>query len=103
MALTREPSGKRASQIGEDFVDAAADLADDALADIQELLIVAEANPGPLNLARDFDIDRARTIDHDVGDVVARQQRLERSVTEHVVADVVEQILLLGDRQSRCS
>ena len=42
---------------------------------------------------------RVGPIDHDVGDVVARQQRLERPEAEHVVADVVEQVLLLGDRQ----
>ena len=80
------------------FVDAPADLADDALADIQELLVVAEADAGALDAARDFDEDRAGAVDHDVGDIVARQQRLERAVTEHVVADVVEQFLLLGDR-----
>ena len=80
------------------FVDAAADLADDALADVQQLLVVAEADAGLLNLAADFDVDRARAVDHDVGDIVAREQRLERPVAEHVVADVVEQILLLGDR-----
>ena len=33
------------------FVDAAADLADDALADVEELLVVAEADAGLLNLA----------------------------------------------------
>ena len=33
------------------FVDAPADLADDALADVQELLVVAEADAGPLDLA----------------------------------------------------
>ena len=80
------------------FVDAAADLADDALADVQELLVVAEADAGLLDLALDFDVGRAGAVHHDVGDVVAREQRLERAVAEHVVADVVEQFLLLGDR-----
>ena len=80
------------------FVDAAADLADDALADVEQLLVVAEANAGLLNLAGDFDEHRAGAVDHDVGDVVARQQRFQRAVTEHVVADVVEQFFLLGDR-----
>jgi hypothetical protein len=51
-----------------------------------------------LDAAGDFDEDRARAVDHDVGDIVARQQRLERTVAEHVVADVVEQFLLLGNR-----
>ena len=46
ITLTREPSGSRASQIGEDFVDATTDLADDALADIEQLGVVAEADVG---------------------------------------------------------
>ena len=54
--------------------------------------------PVLLDLAGDFDEHRAGAVDHDVGDVVARQQRLQRAVTEHVVADVVEQFFLLGDR-----
>ncbi len=80
------------------FVDAPADLADDALADVEQLLVVAEADAGALDLAGDFDVDGAGAVDHDVGDVVARQQRLQRAVAEHVVADVVEQLFLLGDR-----
>ena len=80
------------------FVDAPADLADDALADVEQLLVVAEADAGLLDLAGDFDEHRAGAVDHDVGDVVARQQRLQRTVAEHVVADVVEQLFLLGDR-----
>ena len=98
MTLTREPSGRRASQIGLSFVDAAADLADDALADVQQLRVVAEANVGQLHLAADLDEACVGAVHHDVGDVVAGKQRLERAVAEHVVADVLEQILLLGDR-----
>ena len=61
MTLTREPSGRRASQIGLRFVDAAADLADDALADVEQLLVVAEADAGLFDLAVDFDVDRSRS------------------------------------------
>ena len=80
------------------FVDAPADLADDALADVEQLLVVAETDSGALDTARDFDEHRSGAVDHDVGDVVARQQRLERAVSENVVADVVEQFFLLGNR-----
>ncbi|MGY4382114.1 hypothetical protein ACVWZ3_009753 [Bradyrhizobium sp. i1.3.6] len=80
------------------FVDAPADLADDALADVEELLVVAEADTGALDLAGDLDVDGVGAVDHDVGDVVARQQRLQRAVAENVVADIVEQLFLLGDR-----
>ena len=101
MTLTREPSSRRASQIGEDFVDPTSDLADDALADVHQLRIVSEADAGELDLAVHLDEAARRAVDHDVGDVVAGEQRLERAEAEHVVADVVEQILLLGDRQDR--
>ena len=37
------------------FVDPAADLADDALADVHQLRVVAEADVGELDLARHFD------------------------------------------------
>ena len=57
------------------FVDAAADLADDALADVEELLIVAEADAGFLDLALDFDVGRARAVHHDVGDVDRNRAR----------------------------
>ena len=98
MALTRRAVRQARVADRRGFVDAAADLADDALADIEQLLVVAEADAGLLDLAFDFDVDRAGAVHHDVGDVVARKQRLERAEAEHVVADVVEQFFLLGDR-----
>src|SRR5258708_6440686 len=61
-------------------ISAPSGLADDALADIEELLVVAEADSGALDAARDFDEHRSGAVDHDVGDVVARQQRLQRTV-----------------------
>jgi hypothetical protein len=79
------------------FVDAAADLADDPLADVHQLHVVAEADIGQLDLAAHFDEHPMGAIDHDVGDVVARQQRLQRTIAENVVADVLEQVFLLGD------
>src|SRR6516225_6557842 len=69
----RRHDGVDAGAIGETrvadwrgFVDAAADLAHDALADIEELLVVAEADAGALDLAADLDVDRSGTIHHDV-------------------------------------
>ena len=99
MTLTREPSSRRASQIGEDSSNSTSDLADDPLADVHQLRCVAETDVGELDLAADFDEASRRPIDHDVGDVVAREQRLERTETQNVVADVIEQVFLLGDRQ----
>ena len=51
-----------------------------------------------MNLAADFDEDPIGPIDHDVGDVVARQQRLQRAIAQHVIDDVLDQVLLLGHR-----
>src|SRR5579872_3317169 len=53
------------------LVDAPADLTDDALANVHQLRIVAEAHIGQLYLAADFDEAPVRAVDHDVGDVVA--------------------------------
>ena len=79
------------------LVHPAPDLAHDALADIQELLIVTKPDAGLLNLALDLDISGAGAVHHDIGDVVAREQPLERAVTQHIITVVVEQLFLLGD------
>ena len=51
-----------------------------------------------MHLAADFDVGHASAVDHDIGDVVAGEQRFKRAVAEYVVADVFEQFLLLGNR-----
>ena len=58
----------------------------------------AKRTDGLLHLAADFDEGRRSAVDHDVGDVVAGEQRLERTIAQNVVADVLEQLFLLGDR-----
>src|SRR5207302_239847 len=68
------------------FIDAATDLADDALADIHQLRIVAKADIGFLDAAVHLDVAAGSAVHHDVGDVVAGKQRLERPKTEDVVA-----------------
>ena len=98
MALTREPSGKRASQIGEDSSTRRPIWLTMRWQMLRSCWLSRKRIPVFWILPGDFDVDRAGAVDHDVGDVVARQQRLERTVAEHVVADVVEQFFLLGDR-----
>ena len=66
------------------FVDAAADLADDALTDVHQLRSVAESNVGELNFAPDFDEAAGRPVDHDVGDIVSGEQRLQRTQAQNV-------------------
>ena len=98
MALTREPSARRASQIGEDSSTRRPTWLTMRWQMLSSCWLSRKRMPVLLDLAGDFDEDRAGAVDHDVGDVVARQQRLERTVAEHVVADIVEQFFLLGDR-----
>jgi len=52
-----------------------------------------------LNLAADFNKTSCRTIDHNVGDFIAREQRFEWTKLQDIVADIIEQIFLLGDGQ----
>jgi hypothetical protein len=54
--------------------------------------------PASCILPFNFDEAHVGAVDHDVGNVVARQQRLERAVAQNVVADVFEQFFLLGNR-----
>ena len=53
------------------FIDAAANLAHDALTDIHQLGIVAETYIGAFDLAVDLDISRVGAVHHDVGNVIA--------------------------------
>src|SRR5690606_31423668 len=58
--------GKARIAYGGGFIDAAPDLADDALTHIEQLLIVAKADACLLDLAVDFDEDALCAIDHDI-------------------------------------
>ena len=51
MALTREPSGRRASTRGLGLVDAPAERGDDAVDDPEDVLVVEEGDVDPLDLA----------------------------------------------------
>ena len=85
MMLTRLPSLRRASTSGVELVDAAADLGDDAGGDVQHVRVVAEHDVGQLDLALALDVDLVRAVDHDVGDGLVGEQRLERAEADHVV------------------
>ena len=57
MALTREPSGRRASTRGLDCVDAPSDRGDDPVDDPQDVLVVQEGALDALDLAVPLDVD----------------------------------------------
>ena len=101
--MTRLPSGRRASQIRTQFIDATTDLADNALTDIHQLPIISEADIARLDFALDFDVGRVTAIHHNVGDLITSEQGLERSVAEDIIADVSYQLVLLQRSTSpRC-
>ncbi|MEY8841670.1 hypothetical protein AB9K41_21795 [Cribrihabitans sp. XS_ASV171] len=74
-------------------------MADDALTDVQKLAVVAEADIRLLDLAADLDIDEIGPVDHDVGDIVACQQRLQGAIAQNVVADLLGKFGLFRARQ----
>ena len=60
------------------LVDAAADSADDELDDVEQLVFVHELDVGEDDLARHLDVDVVVAVDHDFGDAVLSDQRLDR-------------------------
>ena len=52
-----------------------------------------------MDLAADLNKTSRRTIDHNVCDFIAREQRFEWTKPEDIVTDIIEQIFLLGDGQ----
>ena len=94
IALTREPSGRRASTIGLDSSMRRPTDADDALDDAQQVRVVLEDDVGLFEHAVPLDVDLIVAVDQDVGDVRVLQQRLERAEPEELVQDV-------GDQRSR--
>ncbi len=60
IALTREPSVRRASTIGLRLVDAAADRGDDPIDDPHDMVVVLEDDVRQLQLAGALDVDLAR-------------------------------------------
>ena len=98
MTLTREPSGRRASQIGLASSTRRPTWLTMRWQMLRSWQLSRKRTSVSCDLALHLDEDAVGAVDHDVGDVVAREQRLERAVAEHVVADVLEQLLLLGDR-----
>ena len=101
-ALTREPSGRRASTRGLDLVDAAAERGDDPVDDPQDVLVVEEVRVDPLDLAAALDVEVVRAVDHDLGDRLVGEQRLERSEARDLADQLLDQALPLvaGDREA---
>ncbi len=98
-ALTRLPSGRRASTIG---------LASSTRRPTRETILsmtrrrwsssMNAASTG-VDPAEPLDVDPVRAVDHDLGDVRVAQQRLERAVAEDLVAAAPRRSGPVGDGQ----
>jgi hypothetical protein len=64
--------------------------------------VVDERDRRPLELAAALDVDPVERIDHDLGDGVVAEQRLQRPVAEDVVGDLADDLppLLAGERRA---
>ena len=62
--------------------------------------VVDEGRVGCLDLAEALDVDPVMGVDHDLGDRVVAEQRLERPIAEDVVGDLARDLapLLAGQR-----
>ena len=99
IALTRLPSGRRASTIGE-----ASSIRRPTWATI--LLMIRRRCDSSVKRtsvvvepAVALDPDLVRAVDHDLGDRVVGQELLERPVAERVVGDLLDEALAIVARQ----
>ena len=61
--------------------------------------LVDELDVGRFDLASALDEDRLRAVHHDFGDARVVQEAVDRTVTERVVGDVLDQLRAFGGRQ----
>jgi hypothetical protein len=78
MAFTRDPSGRRASTIGEDSSTRRPYARNNAVDNLQQVAIVAEAGIYPAQDAAFFNEYVILVVHQDVGDLRILQQRLQR-------------------------
>ncbi len=101
MALTREPSLKRASTMGLDSSTRRPTWRHDLVDDAQQVLSVAEGDGGQFEQALALDVDLLVGVDQNVGDAGILQQRLERPEAEDFVQDFVADLLLFERAEQR--
>ena len=100
-ALTREPSGSRASTSGLASSMRRPDPTDDLVDDAAQVRLVAEPGVDRVELAGALDEDVVGAVDHDLGDLRVAQQRLERAVAEDLVGDLLGDAGAVGVRERR--
>ncbi len=98
----RLDDGVDARAVGQAGVDARAGLVDvpaqrrdDAVDDVEDVLVVAESGGRLLDASGALDIDAVRAIDHDLGDGVVGEERLDGAEAGDLVDDALDQALTL--------
>ncbi len=99
MALTREPSGKRASTMGEDSSTLRPTLRNDAVDDLQQVAIVAKGRIDPLQDAALFHEDMVLVVDQDIGDLRVPEQRLQGAKAKNLIQQIGLDLLLFIEVQ----
>ena len=110
MMFTREPSGRRASTIGDDSSTRRPSGARMRSMMRDDVVVVAEADRAEVEPAFLFEVDRVRRVDHDFRNGRVLQQRLDRAEAEDLVGDRGDQLVtaeaddaghLRGDERAR--
>ena len=83
-------------------VDPPAERGDDPVDDAEDVLVVQEVAVDPFDLAAALDVQVARPVDHDLGDRLVEQERVERPEAADLADQLLGQVLALvvGDRET---
>ena len=95
MTLTRDPSARRASTIGDDSSTRRPIVRHDLVDDVHQVRVVLEADVGVFQHARALDVNLVVPVDQDVVDGRVLQQGLQRAQPEHFVQHFQRQALPL--------
>jgi hypothetical protein len=78
------------------LIDAAANLGDDLLDDVEEVAVVFEADGAEGEFAVAFDVDLVIAVDEDIGDGGFLEERLERTEAEDFIEDLFDHLVGFG-------
>jgi hypothetical protein len=95
------PVGQTSVHVRGGVVDTAPHSADDLVDRPTKILLVTERDVRAVDLAPTFDVHDAVAVHHDLCDLRVADERLDRPQPEDVVADLLDDLRLLLDRE-RC-
>ena len=83
------------------LVDVATEGRDDAVDDVEHVLVVAERDLDPLDLAGTLDVDAVRAVDHDLVDAGIGQERLDGSEAGDLIQHALDEPHPVGTREAQ--